>query len=271
MQTREIIKQGTFGKIVLEEDTIPYREVLDSGWYDTSSVYLCLKAINELRKDYGNINIADIGSNPGFYTIPFARNTGGIVYSFGLNSEMRSLLTRSILINRLQNVLVFDKLPTMGGSEKKDSYSLDSLDMQNLRFIKFELRPKKIEKIIQGTKKLINNFHPVFYFSFPSRFFIKEASELNSIFYFLRERQYFAILFADGFMAIPERFFWAYYPHYKDKGLIIAGDYDFAHEAKKSMQLFSMFQQQIQKKMIRLKNLCYKFRWKYRLYKTHYI
>ncbi|MEM7179659.1 MAG: hypothetical protein AAF518_02020 [Spirochaetota bacterium] len=273
MERSNIIKEGTFGKIVLQEDTLPYQEVVDSGWYDTHAVYICLRAINELRKDYGNINIADIGSNPGYYTIPFARNTGGIVYSFGLNSEMRSLLSRSIFLNKLQNVLIFDRLPVLENhSSEKKSYSLDSLDMENLRFIKFDLKPGKIRKILNGCKKTILKYSPVLYFSFLQRDFLREVEEIDAIFQYLQEKEYFMVLFPDSFIAIPSLFFWAYYPHFKDRGLIIDGSYQFLTRKYKSNKYsISHLYAKMQQGLVYCKNKCYKLRWKYRLYKNHYI
>ena len=226
-------------------------QIRTCGWYDTESTYLALKIILELRKYNGNIHILDLGSEPGYYSIPFSRYTDGNIHTFIDEPEMLSLLKRSLQLNHIHNVKIYDKSVILSELPENGVLSFVRLDPGSETFLPF----------FQEHFEELNKCRPVIFLA--GKNFSRGDKFLNFCLDHLADLDYRFTLYSHFAILFPSEYFWHFYPFLQG-----ATDIKIKTALRFSKSSFSyqkLFNNPYIQKASGIKKQYYSLRWKYKL------
>jgi hypothetical protein len=262
MQAGSIIKNGTFGKIVVPEDEFSsFERHKGLEWYENDSITLCLTGINLLRKKFDIVDVIDIGSDPGYFSIPFSKFTNGRVYSYRVIEESKNLLIDSIILNAIHNISILQPHPTKkfsvdGTVSSLRNYEIcddgdpvqKTYDATHTRLLNLDSSKESLNFILRERQLIIKN-RPVI-------FLMREVDNFPEEILSIIPNAYYIVFLSFGTIFIPKELFWSFY-FFVREGFILES---------KMIPFFKEFSRGgLISKYALAKQSLYKFRWKFKL------
>jgi len=187
---------GSF--IINRNDTGVGWQLSEYGTYDPNELEAIKELFKVLRSNTESLVALDIGANIGIHSVVLSEQVGprGFVYAFEPQRIIFNMLAGNIALNSISNVLCHHKAVTdfpglikipafdygkpmsfgsieLGGIQKEDigqipmlgkselvaGICIDSMDLNQLNFIKIDVEGMEI-KVLKGAQKSINKFRP---------------------------------------------------------------------------------------------------------------
>jgi FkbM family methyltransferase len=175
---QEIIRAENFNFCTLKNDTCISDSLRNNVLFEKFLLALVSKIIDP------NMNMLDIGSNIGVWSIVYSSFLKGQIYAFEPQEEIYNCLIKNISLNNCKNIIPYN----IGLSDKKTEYLMnatydtsqnfgafricpdgnlsinvdtgDSLNLSNIGFIKIDVEGHELEAL-QGLSNTINTYKPI--------------------------------------------------------------------------------------------------------------